>query len=108
YTYRREALYRARPAEALSPFAAGAMRRGEIDGVLFFSPRTAATFVTLMQGEGLAAAAQGMDAYCLSAAVAEAARPLTWRRVAIAERPDQPRLLDIIDSVGPGDGHGEH
>ena len=100
FAYRREVLYRARATERLSPAAVAALREGGVDGVLFFSPRTAATFVTLMVKAGLAISARRLDAYCLSPAVAEAAEKLTWKRVAVAARPEQGELLTVIDRAG--------
>ena len=100
---RRTVLYRAETAQRLSPAATAAIAERRLDGVLFFSPRTATTFVRLIERAGLVAAAVGMDAFCLSPAVAEAARVLRWRRVVIAERPDQDSLLAAIQK-GAGNG----
>ena len=47
FAVERRILYEARPASALSPAAVGALRDGEIDLALFFSPRTAAIFARL-------------------------------------------------------------
>jgi uroporphyrinogen-III synthase len=45
----RVTLYRAEAATALPDAVSDALQRGEYDGVLFFSPRTAATFAKLAQ-----------------------------------------------------------
>jgi len=48
-----------------------------------------------------------MDAFCLSPAVAEAAQVRRWRRVVIAERPDQDSLLAAIQkAAGNGSAAG--
>jgi hypothetical protein len=47
----------------------------------------------LVESQGLTEAGPGMVAYCLSPAVAERARLLTWRRVVTAARPDQDALI---------------
>lgn len=91
---RRVVLYDARAATTLS--AAYRAERPAPEGVLFFSPRSAATFVTLLDDAGLSETAAAMTAFCLSPAVAEAARPLAWRDVRIAARPDQAALLALL------------
>jgi len=99
FAYRRAVLYRARKAERLSAATVDAINGNGIDGVLFFSPRTAATFVSLAGMARLAGACKGLTAFCLSAAVAEKARDMEWRRVHVARRPDQESLLASIDEV---------
>ena len=100
FAYRRAVLYEARPASALSPEAAAAWQAGTIDGVALFSPRTAKTFVALVRAAGLTDRFGTVTAFCLSAAVATAARALSWRAVAVAPRPDKDALLATIAPVG--------
>jgi uroporphyrinogen-III synthase len=90
-------LYEARPAEALTKAAKAALADGTLDAALFFSPRTATTFVNLIVQARLEPAARRVAAVCLSAAVAEAARVLDWRAIRIAARPDQAALLDEVE-----------
>jgi len=100
FAYRRAVLYQARPAEALSAELAALIRGGRLDGVLVFSPRTGTTLVRLLRQTGLADAAAGLDLFCLSTAVADAAAALQWRRVIVAEEPTQPSLLDMVGAAG--------
>ncbi|WP_316976043.1 uroporphyrinogen-III synthase [Shumkonia mesophila] len=95
-SYRRAVLYASRPAERLSAEAATALKAGEVDGVLFFSPRTAETFVTLIREARLVKACRKLAAFCLSEAVAERARGVAWRRVLVASRPDLDSLLGLM------------
>lgn len=99
FTLRREMLYEARPADQLSPATVTNLSNGWFDLVLFFSPRTAATFATLARtaGEGAVNGCGKAAALCLSQAVATAARELPWREVQVAARPELPALLDLID-----------
>ncbi len=96
FEYRREILYRAQKAEAFSDAALRALSGGGLDGVLFFSPRTAKTFVNLARTAGLEGAVERLDAYCLSDAVANEAGVLAWRRLRVAARPEQSALLDLL------------
>ncbi len=100
FACRRVALYEARAAEALSPAAALALSQGRLSGAVFFSPRTAATFVRLVEAAALAAACGGLVAYCLSPAVARLAARVPWRRIAVAARPNQAALLALLSDRG--------
>lgn len=99
FDYRREVLYEAEKADRLAPETVQALQAGVLDGVLFYSPRTAATFVRLALKAGVSAACSGVSAFCLSAAVAERARGLPWRAVRVAERPEQASLLRVVDET---------
>ncbi len=96
FTLRRETLYTAVRAKALSDAAAAALRQGAIDAVLLFSPRTAGGFVTLAARAGVTADLARVRALCLSAAVAEAAGTVAWRALDVAARPDQEALLALV------------
>lgn len=102
FTLRRVVLYKAEPATAMPGTASAALSAGTVDAVLFFSPRTAATFVTLAKQAGLEGQCEKVSALCLSAPVADAARELRWRSVEIAERPDQAQLLRLVDRLQTG------
>jgi len=102
FTVRRVALYRAEAAREMPATAAAALTAGTIDAVLFFSPRTAATFVTLARQAGLEPYCERITALCLSQAVAEKAGALRWRAIEVADRPEQGRLLRLIDKVPAG------
>ncbi len=98
FEVRRVVLYEARTAEALSaPLLAG-LDSAAIDLALFYSPRTAATFVRLIAAAERTEACRGIDAYALSPAVAEQLAALPWRRVLTARTPDQAALLAAIDA----------
>lgn len=103
FVVRRVVLYRAEPVEALPAAARAALAEGTLDGVLLFSPRTAERFVALAKGAGEGMLARLPVAYCLSPAVAEAASPLPWRTVRVAEEPNLPALLRLVESDRPND-----
>ena len=95
----REVLYDARPVETLSPAAVCALRAGDVGFALFFSPRTAALFVRLARGAGVAACCRTMTALSISPAADATLGGLRWRERRIAERPNQRALLEILDHV---------
>jgi uroporphyrinogen-III synthase len=96
YDVRRCVLYDAETAIQLPDAAAQAFGAGAYDGVLFFSPRTAATFVTLAGVAGIADGAARATAFCLSAAVADAVRVLPWGAIAVAASPGEDDLLALL------------
>ena len=107
FAYRREILYRARPATAFSEGARRALRDHALDGALFFSPRTARTFASLVLDDRLSEYCEDMVAFCLSAAVAGELAALPWRAVRIARRPDQGSLVALVEDMA-GSGAGGH
>lgn len=98
FDVRRVVLYVAQAAEALSPALQAALHNHTMDMALFFSPRTAATFARLVDRAGLQDTCAAMTGYCLSRAVAERLAGLPWRRLRVAERPDQAALLAALDA----------
>jgi uroporphyrinogen-III synthase len=96
FTVERAVLYDARPARALAEATVAALRAGRIDGVLLFSPRTAKTFVGLVETAGLGATCRNLTAFCLSPAVADALRGLALGHVRVAQRPETDALLDLL------------
>jgi len=106
FTYRRAVLYRARPCEALSSEATRVITDGSLDGVVFFSPRTASSFVTLATVAGVTEACGRLMAFCLSRAVATAVGSIDWSAVEVAERPDQTSLLGRIEAFDQNNDGG--
>ena len=91
-------LYEAEPAADFSPALVEALAEGRLAAALFFSPRTAATFVRLAEKRRCGESLRRIKALALSRAVAETLSPLPWRRVAVADRPDQAALLALLVS----------
>jgi len=88
--------YRGVAATRIEEEIARAIRSTAIDGVLFYSRRTAAIFAELVAaanlGEGLARAVF----FALSATVAEALAGLRPAEVRVAARPDEESLFSLI------------
>ncbi len=101
FTVNRCVLYRADEAKKLPQAVGDGLRSGEIDSVVFFSPRTARQFATLVRDAGLETNLDNADVFCLSAAVTEQADVLNWRKTHIADAPTQKALLNLIDA-NPG------
>lgn len=93
FTLLRAVLYDALPATALSAACTRALNERLIDVATFFSPRTAAAFVSLVEQANLSQACRKVTALCLSQAVAAQISGLSWRHIRVAERPEQAALL---------------
>jgi uroporphyrinogen-III synthase len=87
-------IYRAVPDTRLPSDVEAAFAAHEIDGVLHFSPRTAAAFITA--AAAIAPAALALPQFCLSAAVAKPLQAAGARVLRIAARPDEAALLELI------------
>lgn len=97
FQVRRVVLYQARPAKRLSDALCRSLASGGIDLALFFSPRTAATFATLVADAGGGNDLAGVTAYALSPAVARELAALPWSAVRVAQAPTQAALLAALD-----------
>ncbi len=96
FKYRRAVLYAARKSESLTAAAQDALRAGDLAGVVLYSPRTARTFGELVRAAGLEETLANIEAFCLSAAVADAASGLVWRKLAVARHPEQTAISGLI------------
>lgn len=109
FTVRRDALYEAVAAASLGADSVRALSEGGVGGALFFSPRTARSFVRLLAEAGLDDHLRTVEALCLSPAVAEAARTLDgsrvmpWKDVRAAARPEQEALLALLPDRRDGE-----
>jgi len=98
FAVRRATLYDSRPIDRPLAEIQRPLADPRLDGVLFFSPRTARIFVDLARRAEAIASCRRLGAYCLSPNVAKVLPPLTFARVRVAARRDQGALLDLLDS----------
>lgn len=93
----RVRLYESKPAERFSDATLALMREGKLDGVMFYSPRTAQIFHDLVIENRLTQACRKIRALCLSEAVAEVAEKLPWRVIKVADEPSQSAMLRLAE-----------
>lgn len=96
FRYRREVLYETVKATELPQAASVLLEKGDVDGVLLYSPRTGSAFAMLVMQANLGRALGRVTAYCLSTAVANEVQQLPWEAVRIADRPDEAALLALL------------
>jgi uroporphyrinogen-III synthase len=80
------------PDELVAALEAG----GDVQAVLHFSRRSAENYVAGARAAGVAEQAMDVRHYCLSAQVAEPLRTAGAARVAIAPRPEEAALIELL------------
>jgi uroporphyrinogen-III synthase len=98
YKAKRLQLYHAEPASQFSPQLLTGLHAKIFDGVVFFSPRTAKIFVSLLKQYDLENVCPNLTAYALSPAVGEALSTLLWRQCLIAPTPTQAALVTLLQT----------
>ena len=88
-------IYRAVAAETLPAEVAQALR-GQLDGALHYSRRSAATLLRLAGQAGALNAVLSLAHYCLSDEVAAPLREAGARRIAVAASPTEAALIDVV------------
>lgn len=91
---RREVLYRLEKATKLPPEAVSAVRHGEVDAALFFSPQSAALFADCAAHADIAT--ERMIAVCISANTARALKGLSFAEIRVASEPNRAALLACL------------
>lgn len=91
----RIVLYEAVAARALENETAWALAKGEVDGVLLYSRRSARIWRTLIESSGLAETVRALCHYCLSYKAAAALAPDYVTRA--PKKPDEASLLALLD-----------
>ncbi len=99
YQIDRQTVYEARESRTLPQHVLEALRNHHIDAILFFSPRTAETFVKLVRSYKLERDLSKTSAICLSPAVQSKISDLTWHRTRVASQPTQEYLLSELGSL---------
>jgi uroporphyrinogen-III synthase len=92
----KETLYNVAAAPALPPVAAEGLKSGHVHAALFFSARSARVFCDCVIAAGLRDAVSSVVGVAISAATAEALKPLEFREVRVASAPNQDALLALL------------
>ena len=93
FTVTQLMLYEAQATEHIADETVQLIRQKAIDGVLFFSMRTAMIFHQLAAENGIEEALPYCEAFCLSPAIAVVLRGKGWKKIHISEEPNQKSLL---------------
>ena len=92
FTMRRAVLYGMAAAAELPTETRAALRDGQLDAAMFFSPRTAGLFVELAQGLPIAS----LTAFCISPNTARALPQGAFADIRVAAKPNQAAMLELV------------
>lgn len=87
--------YQAKPVGSLAGDAIAALQDGRLNGVVFYSSRSASLFMTYASGLPL----EQLTAFCLSAGIAEVLDKGMWHSVIAAPIPETKSLINAIKEM---------
>jgi len=96
YDVRNVVLYDAVSVESLPQDAADALLSGKLDAAMFYSPRSARIFFNCVVNAGIAQTTSALSALCISRPTADALKPLVFREILTAARPDSEAMLRLV------------
>ena len=99
YTVDEIVLYEVVAIHKLPEIAREAIVYHALDAAVVFSPRSGQALRDCILRAGLAEACKSIAAICISPATAAALEPLAFRRVIVAERPNQAAMLDAVEQA---------
>jgi uroporphyrinogen-III synthase len=92
----RRSVYAPLPVRRLPAPALCALRSGRLRAAMFFSADTALRFASMIERAALHDAVVKTDAVAISRPAAVALKGLPWRRILVADRPDQDAMLALL------------
>jgi uroporphyrinogen-III synthase len=92
----RRVAYRAAPVDMLPEAAASSLAKRQVWVVMLFSGETSRHFVRLLRMANLVDAIRDVEAVSISERAAVALRPLPWRCIRIASKPNQDAMLALL------------
>lgn len=93
---RHQTAYKAIAADGLPANVVEKINKRQVDGVLFFSTRTAGIFRNLVEQKGLDTYLEKVEAYCLSENIGQEAANLPWKKVHVAIEPTEQSLIELL------------
>ena len=92
----RKIAYRIEKLPELPLLAAQGLQSRQVSVALFFSSESAHHFVRLIRAAGLVDTLRNVEAVAISQRAIMPLRPLPWRRVSVAEEPNQDAMLILL------------
>jgi uroporphyrinogen-III synthase len=92
----RRVAYQVAPVDRLPEAAASSLEMGQVGAVMLFSGETSRHFVHLLRVANLVDAVRDVEAVSISERAAVALRPLPWRCIRVAAKPNQDAMLALL------------
>jgi len=89
-------VYRVQEAAAFAEYTLLAFQKGEVEAVLFFSPRSARAFARILGSQKYPWALGSVRAFCLSRTVADEIKGIGWAKVVVSQQPNMASLIESI------------
>jgi len=89
-------LYDAVAVKTLSDVCIESLKSGQIESVLFFSPRAGKIFTDIVKAGGLESVVKPIKALCLSHQVLDSVKGLPWAKIRVAAAPEKAKILDLL------------
>ncbi len=90
-------IYAVAAAQSLSVDTKNLLKKGAIDYIPFYSPRSGLIFKLLIEAAGLQKTLTAVSALCLSPAVEKEISTLDWEKILTAQKPTQENMFELID-----------
>lgn len=85
-------------AQSLSNDTKSLLKKGSIDYIPFYSPRSALIFKELIEAADLQNTLAKVSALCISPAVEKIISTLGWEKILTAQKPTQENMFELIDN----------
>lgn len=96
YTVYHQKTYNMNESQIFSQRTVDLLQRQVFHGIVFFSPRTAYTFVNIVKKFGLEVHLAVVNALCLSQSIADEIKGLSWKTIQVAHSPKEDALLELL------------
>jgi len=94
-------IYRVQEAVAFAEHTLLAFDKGEVEAVLFFSPRAAKAFARVCGLQKYPLALDSVHAFCLSPTIAREIDQIGWAQVVVSRQPTMASLIESISVLLP-------
>ena len=91
-------LYRTVDRKRFSNSCYNLLLQDKIDGILFYSPRTADIFIELIKKHNIEEKTKNITIYVMSNKIAEIAKKVSWKNIKITNKPTNQSLMSLISS----------
>jgi uroporphyrinogen-III synthase len=92
-------LYHTEKSKEISQNCLDLLTQGAISTVLFYSLKTAETFIALIEKNGVKEALKQCQALCLGDSMLECITKLQWKHVKVATTPDREGMFQLLETI---------
>ncbi len=98
----RKIVYKAEPAREIEAQIRERIKLGKYTAILFFSPRSARTFMSFLEKNDMNSNMKAVSAIVMSEAVASEAKTVSWSEIMVADKPDEEAMMECLKLLKEG------